>query len=283
MHTYASVAQLKDYLRDNGASEVDPAQDAFRLSRLESASRRVDEYCDRSAALAEGSWTGFGPRIGTNRYDGSGELSLRLGDDLVSIASITRADSTGGTPVALVADTDYYIQPYGGPPYRTIRLIELGLGPAWGLRIWAVAGTWGGPGYGTLQADCSVASGLAADATTRSFILSASPDVSPGNTLLIGSEQLYLSGLNGTTATVVRGANGTTAATHPDTSTISVYTYHTSVVEGSLQIATRRLRASQAGLSGAYGGGDVPDAPQRETEWSVLAGTVGGLHLVSIG
>lgn len=280
MHTYASVGTLKDYLRDSGSAVLGTSNDAGYLAVLEAASRRVDSFCDRSAALS-GSWTGFGPRIGTNRYDGCGWSELRLEDDLVTLTELTLASITGGTPTALTAEIDYYLAPYSGPPYRVVLLTGLGVGPSIGLRVWTATGTWSGPGYGTRTCDATVASGLASDPTATTFILSPSPDISPGDTLLIGSEQIYIQAVNGTTAQVVRGANGTTADTHPDASAIAAYTYHPSVVDGTLQIAARRLRSRDAGLSGEFMAGNSV-VVQRDSEWQVLLSTVGVLRAGSI-
>jgi hypothetical protein len=282
MHTYANVGELQDYMRDNGSTDLGNANARTLLSFLEAASRRVDSYCDRSSALGSASWTGFGPRIGTNLYDAAGELTLRLGDDLLSTSSLSRASGTGLTGTSLVADTDYYLQPYGGPPYSSVQLVATNAIGYSGYRLWSVTGTWCGPGCTTDLADATVSSGLSLDATVRTFITSSSPDIQPGDTLLIGSEQLYVRAMDGTTVSVLRGANGTTAATHVDASAISTYSYHPSVVDATLQIAMRRMRTAHAGLSGSYGGGQMPDVVQHDSEWSVLNSTVGDLRHIAI-
>ena len=116
-HTYASVADFLDYQRDNGASETFTTATAGRmLSVLEGSSRRVDGFCGRSPNFD----SGFGPRIASNRYDGSLGVRLRLNDDFVTITSVSAKPSTASTGVALTVDTDYFTEPYDATPIRSI-------------------------------------------------------------------------------------------------------------------------------------------------------------------
>ena len=64
-----------------------------------------------------------------------------------------------------------------------------------------------------------------ADATTTSVTVSSRADVEAGHTLLIDSEQLFVSSYSGNTLTVVRGVNGTTAASHSGGAAIDIYEY----------------------------------------------------------
>jgi hypothetical protein len=103
-----------------------------------------------------------------------------------------------------------------------------------------------------------------------------------GMTLLTGTEQVYVAAAAGGTAlTLVRGVNGTTAAA--GTAAASYYRYPREVIQATLQIALRRWKGRDAGVSGDYGGGGIPQVMQRDTERSILAGTVNHLRIYSAG
>mgnify|MGYP001560548639 CR=1 FL=1 len=207
-----------------------------------------------------------------------GNLLLLGDDDLLSITSVKTYDVVNGTATTLVDETAFLKEPYGGPPYRRLRIHEES-SAAWGTATRGgahVAGSWGHQDV-RIATTTTVASGLASDATVTTFVTSASPTISIGQTLFIGTEQLYVSGLSGTTTTVTRGANGTTAAGHANASAISIYTYHPRVVDGTRQIAQRAWKMRDAGASGGYGGGEIPGTSPMDTEWSILNATVGRL------
>jgi hypothetical protein len=278
-HVYASVAEADDYTTSGGAAKfaTQPASTvALKLGILEAVSRVIDADMGRS----------FGPRIGTNRYNGSGRTYLRLGDDLQTITSITIRPSTGSaTTTVLAADTDYYAldeaDGYSGPPYRRVLLNGSGTGMfGAGFRVTDIVGVWGYSNV-TVPTGVTVASGLAVDATATTFTTSASPypALSPGMTLLIGTEQLYLTGLTGTAATVVRGANGTTAAVHADASTIARYVYDSRVHEVTLRLYQRRWKARDAGADGSDGGMNVPSTSPHESEDTIIRRGLFGLQL----
>jgi hypothetical protein len=70
---------------------------------------------------------------------------------------------------------------------------------------------------------------------TITITLTNNSVIQPGHTVRIESEQMYVTAINATnsTATVMRGANGTTAATHSAKSAY-VYQYHPSVVGATI-------------------------------------------------
>jgi hypothetical protein len=98
--------------------------------------------------------------------------------------------------------------------------------------------------------------------------------------LLIGTEQCYLYVLSGTTATITRGANGTTAATHIDTSAIAVYQYDSRVHDVCLRLAMRRWKARDAGADGTDGSLDMPGIATREGEDTIIRRGLADLMLV---
>lgn len=271
-HTYATVDEANEYLTSGGAvkfaGELAPVR-ALKLSILEGVSRRIDDVCRRSAF-----GSGFGPRIGTNLYDGDGTNALLLKDDLQTVSAFTVAPATAGVGVSPVVTTDYFlsnVMGYTGPPWRQLLLHGRGSPTSFavGYRTVSVAGTWGHSNV-TIPNATTLASGFSASTTATSFTTSATPTLSPGMTLLVGSEQMYLRTLVGTTATVVRGVNGSTAAFQGDGSAIAVYQYDGRVRDVALRLFMRRWKARDAGADGTDGGMDIPGQRTVEGEDTII-------------
>jgi hypothetical protein len=284
MHVYASLAEFKDYLQQNGSTvrAVQPADDAVMLATLESVSRRVDEFCGRG--------TGFGPVTATRRYDGDGSAELWLDADLASATpTVTIASATGATGASATVDTDYFLRrgdgSYGDPPYR--RLLLHGAGSfstfAVGYRTVSIASTWG---YPVVTRTLTPTVGEALDASETTVDVSALTGISPGMTLLLDSEQVYVSATTDATPdtlTVDRGRNGTTAAEHLTGIAITRYVYDAAVVDAVKRVTLRRWRARDAGADGFDGGGQVGVIAPREGEDLILARTVGHLRIERAG
>ena len=270
-HTYASVSELQKLRTDGGSTET--ANDATFLSILEGASRAIDAFCDRSRF-----GSGFGPRTGTNRYNQTGR-TLELDDDLLSLTSITTYDSVGGTSSTLTDETDVLKYPYDATPYRRLILHE-NSSNWWGTATrgnW-IAGKWG---YQDERRTATATAGSIGSTTATTFTIGGTDDLAIGMTLLIDSEQVYLRGKSGTTATIDRGVNGTIAATHSGGAAIAFYLYPEEVVSATLLVAMRRWKMRDAGLVANFGGGSMPDSAHQDSEWSILRSTVGHLRLYS--
>ena len=280
-HTYASVAEADDYMLSNGASvlSTQPAATVARkLAALESISRLIDEKMERSEF-----GSGFGPRIGTNRYDGQGGSVLRLRDDLLSVTSITIRESTAAVATKTpVADTDYYLIDedggYSQAPYRKILLHGQGAITAYGTgyRVTDVAGTWGNSNQ-TRTLVPTVTEAL--DLTETGIDVSATTDLSPGLTLLLDSEHVYVRSIASLTLTVDRAANGSTAATHLTGIAIARYLYPAAVTDLALRLYLRRWKSRDAGADGSDGGGDMPLVTPREGEDTIIRRTLYGMRL----
>lgn len=274
-HTYATVDDFKSYLTDN-SSGVSTGLDDDILAVLEGASRRVDGFCNRSRY-----GSGFGPRIASNRYEGDGYEDLDLDDDFLAVTSITvYVPPTAGTATYTLAEsTDFYLEPYSGPPYREAELHGYGTNLAVfpdDARI-IVAGT---AGYSSTTATLGTA--FAAGSAATSVVLSGSP--SAGMTLLVGTEHLYITAVSGGTATVQRAQNGTTAAAISSGASVSYFTYPAAVKAATLAVASRRWRSRDAGLTGDIGIPSITGtvAP-RDTETSILRAYVGHLKVYGAG
>lgn len=272
-HTYCTLDELNEAILAGGATKFSTdsaATKAYKLSIADAVSRRIDIVCHRSSF-----GSGFGPRLGTNQYDGDGTTTLLLHDDLYALTStISIAPQTAGVGVTATTDTDFYLSSpgiYAGAPYRKVTMHGYGIPTyfAYGLRTISIAGTWGYSNT-TVTSSTTMASGFSASTTATSFTTSASPLIVPGMTLLVGTEQMYLSALSGTTATVVRGVNGTTAAVHADASAIAYYTYPAAVHDVALDLFLRRWKAKQAGADGSDGTIDQPGVIRRESERTII-------------
>lgn len=285
-HVYASLADAKEYARDEGTAwAAGSTNDRRALAILESVSRRVDEWCGRSAF-----GSGFGPRTGTNRYDGSGDTDLFLRDDLISATTVTRRAATAAaTTSTLTANTDYYLRNQRGQyepgPYRTVILHGLGTATfGTGFRVTDLLGSWG---HQDVRRTLVATTAEALDDNETGIDLSASAltEISPGMTLLLESEQVYVRSVTSGTpdvATVDRGQNGTTAATHVTSLAISKYVYDAAVVDATLRLWGRRWTARYAGADGADGGGAMGIVNPRESEDTILRRTVGHLRLQTL-
>lgn len=277
-HTYASLIEFNEAIRTGGsttfASEA-AAIVARKLATLESVSRRIDQFTERSPRFG----SGFGPRTGTNRYDGDGGHVLRLEDDLLAVTGLTVLDGTAqATYKSPAATTDYYPDPYDSTPYRQLILHGQGTVTAWtyGIRTVSVVGSWG---YEDVRVVATATTNEALDTSETGVDVSSATEFSPGQTLLVDSEQMYVRSISGSTLTVVRGANGTTAATHLTAAAISIYQYPT-VNDLCLRIAVRRWRQPDAA---ADEGSALPSMVAREGEDLMLRRSIGHLSLRTPG
>ncbi len=235
---YASVDALKD--RCN-ISRTD--LDAQLIAILSNVSRQIDMWCGRIFYVETAT------RTFTYREDCAYPPTLPI-DDLTSVTSIKFDYSGRRLYDTTLATTDYDLCPESGPfqsppgPFTEIALNPIGRYPfpttQRGIQI--VSSGWG-YSEALVRSLATVATGgINTSATTLPVSNAALFEV--GQTILIGSEQLYITALTITpspdTLTVVRGVNGTTAAAHIETAVIDYYTYPV-VAESCLQQAQRRF------------------------------------------
>jgi len=102
---YVTTTALKTYLG------ITTSGDDSLLSTLITAAQSV----------VEGPYPGtdrkWEARTETRYYDYQSGTRLDLDDDLISVTTLTNGDGE-----TLTEDTDFYLRPYGGPPYRWIEI-----------------------------------------------------------------------------------------------------------------------------------------------------------------
>ena len=248
-----------DSLKSSGVLNITGAGDDTRLrTLLESVSRLVDRYCNRSFYVLNA----------TRKFDGDGTPVLPV-PDLVSVDSngFKTDDNKDRTFETTWAANDYFLLPSNADPttlsnpqsrpYVRIDVdVDAGTKSAFpdGRQTVQIAGQWGW--WRHLKRATETANAVA-DATTISVTVSSRTDVETGHTFLIDSEQLYVQGYSSNTLTVVRGVNGTTAASHSGGAAIDLYEYPGPIAEATVIQASRLWRRKDGAFGGVSGGLDA--------------------------
>ena len=130
--------------------------------------------------------------------------------------------------------------------YTLIRLVPTGKRKAFpkGIRRVQVTAEWG---YTNAQ-ELGSGNVTLANASTTAMTTSVADSVAVGQTILAGAEQIYVSGGSGTSYTVTRGVNGTTAAAHAGVA-FTRYVYVPMVQDATLILAGRSWKRRQSAYS----------------------------------
>jgi hypothetical protein len=263
---YCTVDEIKADLHPI-ASEA--AASSFDKDRMFGYIRSASSYIDRRIGV-------FIPTTGTRIYNGNGRRLL-FTDFFTEITSLTN-DGTA------ITSTQYNKYPLNGyweyGPYNGVEVdpdaTELG---SWLNKRGAVAitGRWGKYEQ-TLPTGLTVQNATSISDTGTSLLVENETAISAGHVLLIGSEQVLVTALSGTTNTytVQRGCNGTTAAIHLHDVAISKY-----VVPHDVNMLCRELAAlaaqkaatQWAGRSGSPETGEtfyIQEYPQSVIEQIIL-------------
>ena len=223
MATYGEYTTLAD-LRASGAGQIDTTKltdDALLLAQIRATSRELDELARRF----------FFPLIDTREYDTPQDAlgDLRLDTDLLEVTTLTNGD--GQT----IASTKYKLYPLNYWPKFIIRPLP-SQGTPWQLssggdRSGAIglASVWGyHRDYPNAWPSLTT---LAAAITTTTATSTTAPTgfAKIGQLIKVDSEYIYISGLSvgltNDTLTIIRGVNGSTAATHLTIATVYVWEY----------------------------------------------------------
>ena len=222
--------------------------DSRLLAVLEDVSRWIDLYCSRH----------FHVLVTTRTFDGNGGTELIL-PDLISVTTLKTDDNKDRTFETTWGSSDFLLYPqnaeptksWGRPYTRVVVDVESGSKSAipTGMRMVQIDGKWG---YREdLATSSSSVGGNSMNASATSFGVQDGTQFSPGQTILIDAEQMYITSITGDNLTVVRAINGTTAASHAASATIQVYQYPAGIVEAcTIQVARLWKRKDSAFASG---------------------------------
>ena len=231
---YGDLTKLKDdSLLKDPASGTGDDDEMFQL--LLAVSDWVDHYCNRC----------FYPRVQTLEIDGTGGPRLPV-PDLVSLASLTEDVDSDDTFSHAWKAGEYWLEPYDadpgehwGRPYTSLRVGKSGpkTGFTKGERRFRVQGAWG---YREFKEDSgAVVDGGALTLDSAAIAVSDGTQFSIGQTIIIGAEQLLVTGIAENNLSFSRGLNGTTPEAHPDATAVYVLRWPASVERAALIQAAR--------------------------------------------
>jgi len=226
---YASLDEVKDMLGISGTTD-----DTVIRKMLEAMSRAIDQYCNRT----------FQAYTETKIFDGANVLWI---PDLLSITTL-KTDEDGDYDYDNTFTTSDYIL-YGVGLEDTLNTfpkvrIEIdsngdyssfAAGYKKGVQI---AGLWGyGDGISATPYTVDTTLSAAISTTTATtYTVTSATNISAGQVHLIDSEQTYVESVSSTTVTCKRGVNGTTAATHSNSTSIYIYDYPADVKQACMNI-----------------------------------------------
>ena len=271
-HTYATADDLRDYLAGTSYSSG-WTSDAGSIRRiLEAASRRIDDHCGGGT---------FGPLTETRYYDiGWGSLrqspqyqTVAITDDIATsmstpgvvpldgwIVSPTTVTAYGATDRATSEtltegyNADFWLMPYNSTPKTILKLNEdTTKGLDAGQQTLSILGSWG---FTADTVSVTTSDAISSTTATSASVTSAT-NLGPAQTILIDSEQLYITAISGNTLTVERAVNGTTAATHSGGATTYRYDYPELVVQACLDLSKIVFRDRDLGAVTTIGSGDA--------------------------
>ncbi len=181
---YAGRRAVKRAAHINGVD-----RDSMLDRIIEAQSRTIDRRTHRF----------FIPRTATRLYRWPQSQTmpgdvLWLDQDLISLTTL-KSEAQNSSPTTIAA-TDYFLEPNNtGPPYNRIEIDQSSTAAFQGgdtpQRSISVLGSWG---YSNdTKSAGTVASGLDSDATATTFVCSDSSLIDVGDTLLIESEQIFVS------------------------------------------------------------------------------------------
>jgi len=250
MNSYVSV----DLLTSSSVLDISATTDDTRLRLVvEAMSRIVDKLTNRH----------FFEFAQTRKFNGHGLTHLLI-PDLISIDSsgLKTDDDVDRTFETTWATTDYLLQPPNADPTTRGNSLsrpysKLLVDPAGdedifpnGADLVQIAGKWGW--WKHLNRASETADAISST-TATSFSVSTRSSIEFGHTLLIDTEQIYVSSYSGNTLTVIRGVNGTTAATHSGGTAIDIYEYPGPIQEAVIILAARQWKRKDSAFASGVG------------------------------
>ena len=271
-HTYATSDDLRDYLAGTSYSSA-WTSDAGAIRRiLEASSRRIDDYCGGGT---------FGPQTQTRFYDigwgtlrdspqytiasDNGNLTtttstagvIPLDGWMISSTTVTAYGATDRATSETLTEgyaNDFFLMPYNFNPKTILKLNEdTTKGFDGGQQTLSVVAEWG---YTANTLSVTTSDAITSTTATSVSVTSAT-NLGPAQTILIDSEQLYITAISGNTLTVERAVNGSTAATHSGGASLYRYDYPELVVQACLDLSKIVFRDRDMGTVTSIGAGEA--------------------------
>jgi len=271
-HTYATADDLRDYLAGTSYSSGWTSDAASIRRILEASSRRIDDYCGGGT---------FGPQTQTRYYDiGFGTLQnspqyqtttgtadvamgnstagvIPLDNWIISPTTVTAYGATDRATSETLTEgyaNDFFLMPYNSTPKTILKLNEdTTKGFDSGQQTLSIVGSWG---YTADTVSVTTSDAIGSTTATSASVTSAA-NLGPAQTILIDSEQLYITSISGNTLTVERGVNGSTAATHSGGASLYRYDYPELVVQACLDLSKVVFRDRDLGTVTTIGAGEA--------------------------
>lgn len=244
MNNLCRLAHVRNEMNAEGTN----AQDADIVRAVERASRFAESFCHRNFHAT------FGVRY-VRRHPRACASELLLPEDLATLSEV-RVDEDGDDTyeLTLVENTDYWVERDNDLDSNT-PIMQLVLNPngtqlsSWPTRYRAVklTGLWG-YSYELESSTLTTNGALTAVATSVTVSASAANLIYPGDTIVVESEQMEVTAVSTVTLTVVRGINGTTAATHDTAKTVYLRRYPRDVERAVSADAARYLWWASRGM-----------------------------------
>ena len=247
VNSYATLTELKAILGITSTTD-----DTVMRKILEAASRSIESYCNRR----------FYSTTETKYFDGA--LTLWI-PDLLSITTLKTDEDGDGTfentfQVA-TAPVDYLL--YGGGLEDSLNLypkIRIEINPDGDYGSFAngvkkgveIAGVWGyGDGTSATPYVTDTTTAEVIDAGETAIDVTSATNLSAGMTILVETEQMYITSITTNTLTVEKGVNGTTDAAHTYPNSVGkqiyYYRYPRDIMQAciDLSVALYQNRAKQ--------------------------------------
>lgn len=250
MNSYANLSQIKSAGWLNIAG-TDYDTDLLRI--LEDAARAIDDHVSQSGGRRH-----FYTMEETRYFDGGGQTLFC--DDILSISSLLADIDGSGSWGSVFATSDYLLYPLNGFPKIYLKTTNRSSYSSFasnvrqGIKITGVFG-YGDGKSATPYEDSgdTVQNAVSISATGTSLTVVAGSNFAIGQTLRIGSEQVYVTNISGTTLTIQRSQNGTTGAIHLNGVAIYICRYPGPIVEATLLQASRDWKRRESPIQAVVG------------------------------
>jgi hypothetical protein len=264
INTYGTLDDLKTRCGITGTSN-----DMGLWYALHGAARGVDDWCGRH----------FFVLSAVRLFDVDDPAGFSV-PDLVSVTALREDADRDRVYEVLRAPEDYFLYPLNaepltawGRPFTRVVADPEGPLPSFtaGRSTVQVDGGWG---YRSFFADSGsdvAGGGVSAAATTVPVTNGAA--LAPGNTVRAGTEQMFVRQVSANDLTVVRGVNGTTAATQAGGTDVHLFRPPQQVVEATQLLAARywkRKDSAYGPSAGSNGMGAVRVVPGLDPDIELM-------------